>query len=206
MAEMTIAAAILAGGQGRRLGGVKKALLSVGGHPIFVRQIEVLSPLVDEILIVGGAPFALQKAPRVRHVADVPPSLGPLSGLKSAFLATTAETLLVVGCDLPFLDRGLLTLVRDHAPSAEIVVPRLQGRPQPLHARYRRTLLPRVEERLLRRTLRITELLDAAEVSFLDAPILTEHARHRDLRGLRGINTAAELAWARTQCSPDEKK
>jgi molybdopterin-guanine dinucleotide biosynthesis protein A len=201
---MAAAAAILAGGQGRRLGGVQKALLSVGGRRLISRQLETLSPLFDEVLVVGGAPFDLPASRVVRHVIDVPPSFGPLCGLRSALLASSAEALVVLACDLPFLDSGLLTLVRDCVPSTEIAIPLVEGRAQPLHARYSRSLLQVVEERIAGGLLRITDLLNVAAVSFLEESLLTMHARHGDLRGLRGINTEADLEWAQTLCSPRE--
>ena len=45
-------ARIFAGGRATRLGGVDKALLSVGGRPIVDRVVDALTPLVDECLVL----------------------------------------------------------------------------------------------------------------------------------------------------------
>ena len=114
---MMVAAAILAGGRGKRLGNAQKALVEVGGTPIVARQLAVLKPLTDEQIIVAGdiKPYEGFGA---RLVTDLHPGAGPLAGLESALAATKADALLVFACDLPFLDAALITALRD-APAAE---------------------------------------------------------------------------------------
>jgi molybdopterin-guanine dinucleotide biosynthesis protein A len=194
-----IAGAILAGGRARRMGGVPKALLEVGGRTILVRQIAALSTVVDEILLVVGDPAGFPSAAElgVKVVADRAPGMGPLAGLQAALHATRAESILAVGCDLPFLDARLLARVRDAAPGAEAVVPRVGGRPQALHARYARAVLPLVEARLARGALRLVELLDELRVVWLDEPEL--RSMDPELRGLTNVNTPEELAAARRE-------
>ena len=50
---MKIAGLILAGGEGRRMGGADKALLSLGGRPLIRHVVERLSPQVEELAISG---------------------------------------------------------------------------------------------------------------------------------------------------------
>lgn len=191
-------AAILAGGRARRLGGVAKALLEVGGQTVLARQVAILRSLFSELLLVVGddAPYrALAASLDLRLIRDREPARGPLAGLQAALGATRADALVVVGCDLPFLDPALLQLVRDEAPWAQAVVPRVAGRPQPLHARYSRSILPHVEARLRRDALRLLGLLDDLEVAWLDEPRL--RALDPTLRGLTNLNTPEDLARAR---------
>ena len=94
----------------------------------------------------------------------------------------------MVGCDLPFLDAGLLTLLRDHAPAAQAAVPRVDSRPQALHARYGRAALPHVQARLQRGDLRLLGLLDDLDPAWLDEPAL--RAIDPTLRGLTNIEHA----------------
>ena len=193
-----VKAAILAGGRGRRLGGAAKALLELGGQTILARQTEILRPLFSEVLLVVGheEPYrAHASSLGLELVRDREPARGPLAGLQAALDATDADSLVVVGCDLPFLDPKLLQLVRDDAPSAEAVVPRVGARPQPLHARYARSILSHVEARLRRDELRLLSLLDDLEVAWLDEPRL--RAIDPGLRGLTNLNTPDDLARAR---------
>src|SRR3954453_12211003 len=107
------AAAILAGGGGRRMGGAVKGLLEVGGSAIVLREVSALAQVADEILLVAAdlepwrETLAQTQTP-VRLVADRQPGQGPLAGLDAAFAATGADAVLVVGSDLPFLDARLL--------------------------------------------------------------------------------------------------
>jgi len=183
---MTVAAAILAGGRGKRMGGAAKALVCVGGTPIVARQLHVLAPLCAERIIVAGDP-APYKDFDARLVTDLHPGAGPLAGLESALAATTAETLLVFACDLPFLDAALVTALRD-APAAEAVVARLDGKAQPLAARYARSILPRVQRRLQRDKLRMLDLVAELDPQWLDFAAGT--------RALFNINPPEELARA----------
>src|SRR4051812_10933938 len=108
---MRRAAAILAGGRARRLGGVHKGLLLVDGEPIVARQLRQLAAHAGELLIVANdvaayAEVAAQHGARV--VVDLHPGDGPLAGLEAALSATGAPELLLVACDLPFVDVAAL--------------------------------------------------------------------------------------------------
>lgn len=185
---MKLGAAILAGGQGRRLGGVKKGLLEVDGAPIVARQLGALAPFVaTPLLVVGGdaGPYAALGA---RLIFDLHPGAGPLAGLEAALLASDAEALLVFGCDLPFIDAALIAALRD-APVAAAVIARAGGRAQPLAARYARSILPRVQEHLLRGQRRLLTLVTELNPHWLDFPA--------DTRALMNINTFEDLSRAR---------
>ena len=184
---MTVAAAILAGGRGRRMGGADKGLVCVGGSPMVVRQLRVLTSLVVESIVVAGDPVPYRDF-GARLVTDLHPGAGPLAGLESALAATTADSLLLFACDLPFLDAALVTALRD-APAAEAVVARLAGKAQPLAARYARSILPRVQRRLSRDKLRMLDLVAELDPQWLDFPA--------DTRALFNVNTPADLGAGR---------
>jgi molybdopterin-guanine dinucleotide biosynthesis protein A len=182
---MRRAAAILAGGRARRLGGVHKGLLVVGGEPIVARQLRLLRPFADELLVVANdaaAYAAVAGAAAARVVRDLHPGDGPLAGLEAALGATTAPELLLVACDLPFVDVAPLVA----APPALAVVARAGDIVQPLCARYDRAVLPRVQARLAAQQLRLLDFV--AEL----APIYVEVAA----RALLNINTPEDLARA----------
>ena len=157
-------AAILAGGRGRRMGGAKKALIEIDGRRIVDRQLDVLAPLFDEVLLVVADPAGWE-VPRARVVVDRAPLEGPLAGLEAAL--EEAGDLFVVACDLPFLDGELIA--RICAVDSQAVVLRVNGRPQPLHARYAASVLPFVDARLQRGARRMLELLDDLQVAWIDS-------------------------------------
>jgi molybdopterin-guanine dinucleotide biosynthesis protein A len=185
-ARAGIAAAILAGGRARRLGGAHKGLLRVGGEPIVARQLRALAPLVGERLIVANDPDAYAGF-GVRVIPDLHPDRGPLAGLEAALLATDAATLVVLACDLPFADPGPLVA----APPAPLVVARAGDVVQPLVGRYARALLPEVQARLAAGRLRLFDLVDAVGAQLVDV----------DAHTLTNVNTAEELAAAERFCA-----
>src|SRR5689334_20794921 len=118
MARMV--AAILAGGRGRRMGGVNKALIEAEGRRIIDRQPEVLLPLFDEVLVVV-ADGAGWNEPRARLIVDRRPGMGPLAGLEAAL---AEGDVFAVACDMPYLDAAV---VRQIAAGTGTVVPRIEG-------------------------------------------------------------------------------
>src|SRR5258705_2064567 len=89
--ELMWTAAILAGGQARRLGGRDKGALRVGAGSILERQLSVLHALAPHILLVGHHPSApgLGRASAgidVRVVEDRIAGAGALGGLYTALV------------------------------------------------------------------------------------------------------------------------
>ena len=128
-------AAILAGGHARRLGGRNKAALHIGSSAILERQLTLLRPLIDRILIVAddAAPF---RAFDVPVVGDLKPRTGALGGLYTAIQAAATSRTLVLACDLPFLTTPFLSRLMAEAPLADVVLPHSADGFQPLCAAY----------------------------------------------------------------------
>ena len=187
---MRVGAAILAGGQARRLGGVAKGLVTVGGEPIVARQLRVVAPLVAASAIVAGepAPYAAVAAEfDTLLVRDRDPGRGPLAGLDAALAGLDCDAVIVLACDMPLIDRALIRVLRDHLPAARALVARVDGRPQPLAARYHRSLAPIVKARLDADALKMMALLDELAPCYLDVS---------DGRALMNVNTPDDLARA----------
>lgn len=186
-----LAAAILAGGRGTRLGGAAKPLLTVGGERIIDRQLAVLAPLVDEVVIVAND-AALYGGLGHRVIADRRRGAGPLAGLEAALLAVEAEALLLVGGDMPMLSAAALALVLGRAPGADAVVPFASGRAEPLHARYHHRIAEKVSARLERGERALHRLLEDLDVVTVEEAEL--RAVDPALDTLVNINTPEELA------------
>jgi molybdopterin-guanine dinucleotide biosynthesis protein A len=103
-----VAAVILAGGQGSRMGGADKGLLDYRGRPLIEWGLDALAPQVGEIVISANRNLERYSAYGRRVVPDSLPDFpGPLAGVLAAFDAVTAEWLLVVPCDTPHLPADL---------------------------------------------------------------------------------------------------
>lgn len=104
------------------------------------RQIRLLRSVARSVAVVGGTPGSLTSA-GVSHVPDIVTGRGPLAGIYSALLMTRMEFNMVLGCDLPFINRLLLSYIAGRALTgrSDVTIPRSHdGKLQPLCAVYRR--------------------------------------------------------------------
>jgi molybdenum cofactor guanylyltransferase len=140
-----IAGAILAGGRARRFGGQDKSRLIVQGRPIIERQIDVLRSIADDIFLVGHDPerFADLSVP---VFPDVVSGAGALGGILTALESTTADRVLVVACDMPFLVTELLRALTVLAETGDGAWVRTTRGPEPLLACYRQSARSRIRE------------------------------------------------------------
>lgn len=103
-----VAAVILAGGQGRRMGGADKGLMDYRGRPLVEWVLDALAPQVGEILISANRNLDRYARYGRRVLPDVLPDFpGPLAGVLAALDAVDTDWLLVVPCDTPHLPADL---------------------------------------------------------------------------------------------------
>ncbi|WP_030827907.1 NTP transferase domain-containing protein [Streptomyces hygroscopicus] len=127
-------AVILAGGAARRLGGVDKPALRVGGRALLDRVLDACRGAGRTVVVGPRRPTVRP----VRWAREEPPGGGPVAAVDAGVRQTTAPVVLVLSADLPFLTpetvETLLTGLRG-AEGAVLVDP--DGREQPLVAAYR---------------------------------------------------------------------
>ncbi|MDF1558313.1 MAG: molybdenum cofactor guanylyltransferase [ANME-2 cluster archaeon] len=136
------AAVILAGGCGRRLGNVEKALIPIRDKTLIEHVIEVLDPLVDEIIVSARDEEQAQVLePLVGGrvvVVDGRKGVGPLAGILSGLEAAKGEYTLVTACDMPYLNAQVVEYLFRRARGNDAAVPVGDGGVyEPLHAVYR---------------------------------------------------------------------
>lgn len=103
-----VAAVVLAGGQGLRMGGADKGLIDYRGRPLIEWVLDALAPQVDEIVISANRNLERYAAYGRRVLPDTLPDFpGPLAGVLAALQAVDADWLLVVPCDTPHLPADL---------------------------------------------------------------------------------------------------
>jgi molybdopterin-guanine dinucleotide biosynthesis protein A len=169
-----LTAAILVGGQSRRMG-TNKALLTLdpSGPTIVETVARKLSAVASEVVLVGSETdeYAFLDLPQI---ADMVPGTGVLGGIYSALAATGRPYVLVVACDLPFLNVSLLRYMASRPRHFDVLVPSLDQL-QPLHAIYARTCLPLVEESLRSGRIKVTGWFEHAKVHTLERSIVQRY-------------------------------
>ncbi|MEZ4699478.1 MAG: molybdenum cofactor guanylyltransferase [Rhodothermales bacterium] len=173
---------VLAGGRSARFGS-DKALALVDGRPMIRQVFETLAGIAQPVFVSVGDAATTYDLP-ARHVADRYPGCGPLGGIHAGLLASPAEWMLVVPCDMPDLDAASLKklLKARTADGDAVVAVDPAGRPVPVVACYHRRALARIEARLAGPDLSLHGLLDLLDVVTVR---LNE-------RALRNINTPAD--------------
>ena len=131
-----VAGIVLAGGAGRRMGGVDKAALVVGGVTLLDRVLGAARPLCDALVVVG--PVRPTGVAGVTFVLEAEPGGGPAPAVAAGLAAVAgAGVVLVLAADLPRLEtdhhrRRLGAL----DAGAEAAAAEDEGGPNPLLAAY----------------------------------------------------------------------
>jgi len=140
-----ITGVILAGGLGRRMGGVDKGLQLLNGKPMAQWAVERFAPQVDELLINANLNAAQYGAFGYPVVPDqIPDFAGPLAGLHAALARAAHPLVATVPCDSPFLPADLVSRLHAalDAKGADLAVAHTFEQAHPVFCLCRRDLLP----------------------------------------------------------------
>jgi molybdopterin-guanine dinucleotide biosynthesis protein A len=184
-------AAIIAGGQARRLGGRDKSRLVVGGRPIIVRQVEILQRVAHTIQVVGVPPDRYADLGLV-SCPDVLPGLGAIGGIYTALRSSPADLVLVVACDLPFLEAGLLERLADLASTHDGAWVATERGVEPLLACYRASSADRVKAAIEAGRLKAADLAGSLQIAVIGTAELCAYGPPDRL--LANVNTPGDYA------------
>ena len=189
-----ISCIVLAGGEGKRLG-TDKALLRIGGRVLIEGIVEKMARIGDEVIIVTNSPQRYRHL-EARLVGDVYPGKGALGGIYSGLKAARNHHSLVVACDMPFLDLKLLRYMIVLSPGQDVIIPRIGGLTEPLHAIYSKGCLQPMERLLSAGHLKIIDFFPEVQVRYVEE----QEIKLFDPQCLSffNINTLADLEKARS--------
>lgn len=195
-------AIVLAGGKGKRMGMIEKALLEFEGKSILERLLESLFQVVDEVILsirdsVQKEKFSpvLEKFPscEVRFCFDTLEDAGPLEGIRAGLLESRSEYSFICAGDMPFVDPRVVDLLFEKASGHDAALPRWEDKKyEPLHAVYSKKMIPEIEKALEKgRRSVLTPVLKMQDVVFVEV----SEIRKIDpvLRTFANINTAEDL-------------
>ncbi len=137
---------VLAGGLGRRMGGVDKGLQPLRGTPMIEHVLRRFSPQVDEIVINANQNLERYAAFGHRVVSDqVTGFAGPLAGLHAGLAAVSQPLAVTVPCDSPFLPADLVERLQRHLGANDLAVAKTGDQPHPVFALVRRSVAANLE-------------------------------------------------------------
>jgi molybdopterin-guanine dinucleotide biosynthesis protein A len=190
--ELRIFGVILAGGQGRRMGGADKSFVTLAGRPLICHVLDRLRPQVDSVILsANGDPARFAELGCV--VVPDEASQGPLSGILAALrhaAALGATHVVSTPVDTPFLPPDFVARLQAaaaHSPDG-LALARTADGDHPTSALWPVSLAPALAAFLAEggaKVIRFTDAHSAARAEFSDA------------MGFMNLNTPAELAAAK---------
>jgi molybdenum cofactor guanylyltransferase len=186
--ESAVTGIVLAGGMGRRMGGVDKGLVTLDGKPMVAHVLARLAPQVDAIVVNANQNLDRYAALGFAVVPDsVGGFAGPLAGLHAGMGAAATTHVVTCPCDSPFLPLDLVARLMAglQQAHAQLAVARTVDQPHPVFALVRRDVRAHLHDFLASGGRKIDAWyasLHVVEVAFDD-----------EADAFRNINTAAEL-------------
>ncbi|WP_068808835.1 molybdenum cofactor guanylyltransferase MobA [Thauera phenolivorans] len=199
-----ITGVLLAGGQGRRMGGVDKGLAPLAGRPMAAHVLARLTPQVEQVLINANQNQEAWRA--FGHPVfgdDFPGYAGPLAGLHAALERAAHPLVVTAPCDSPFLPADLVSrlLAALQGADAELAVAKTFEQPHPVFCLCRRELAAHLGAFLAAGGRKIDRWY--AELRVVEVPFDDEEA------AFRNINTPDELAdaaWRLSKAAADRSR
>jgi molybdopterin-guanine dinucleotide biosynthesis protein A len=191
-------AAILAGGRARRFGGADKTQLRIDGRTILDRQVSALRGRVDRLFLVGYRGTAVVP-PSLERLADRVADQGPLGGLDAALEAAGTGPVLLVACDMPWVDGPFGAYLLALTAEADAVVPRTERGYHPLYAAYTQACRAAVARRLRHGQRRMIDLLHDVRVRVVEPEEVVVFGDGNRL--FANVNSQAELDAIESQLS-----
>jgi molybdopterin-guanine dinucleotide biosynthesis protein A len=168
-----ISGVILAGGSGKRFGGITKANVVVGGKTIISRIISTIGDLFDEIIIVTNKPEEFREFNQYKIIQDQYIKAGPLGGIHAALKASPDDAIFVFAGDMPFPDKAIITdqIYEFNRTEYDVLIPEVGQFIEPLHAIYRKSILNDLERFLSeRKSKAVRDFLNEVKVGYFQIP------------------------------------
>lgn len=195
---------ILAGGVSSRMGGGNKALLLRNGVPLIEWVYRVMAGLFQEVIVVTNSP---EQYPFLscRKVPDLYPGKGVFAGIHSGLMHSSEPAIFTVACDMPNLNAALIRHICSRSEGVDLVIPATAKGFEPLHALYRRSCLPALEELLQdevrRRVIALFYLVETREI-----PSAEISAFDPEFSSFENINTPEDYSMLQNRDSDVPEK
>lgn len=186
---------LIAGGKSRRMGRDKR-FLKVGGKSVFDRTLSLLMGTFVETIIVLAEPIDSLEVRGCRVVYDVIPNAGSLGGLYTGLLVASQSRIFAVACDMPFLDLEVIRFMASFDDTADVIVAKLEGQFQPMHAIYSKRCAEFLKAMAERHDLKIQALYRTEELRVAVVGANDLSPLGGGLRSFQNINTPDDLTLA----------
>lgn len=148
---------ILAGGKNARMG-QKKAFLKFGEKTLIELQRDILNKIFEEIIVVANNLKDFKNV-NAKIVKDIIPDSGPLGGLYSGLSVSSNIHSFLIGCDMPFINLGLIEYMIKRIGEYDIIIPSSSRGVEILFAIYSINCMDTIRRQIELRNLRLADIL-----------------------------------------------
>ena len=146
---------ILAGGEGKRVGGVDKGLIEYKNESLIEHVIDAVTPQVNELVISANRNIERYKNYSDKVICDESSNyLGPLAGISAALPHCSYERVLIVPCDTPFLPDNIIDQFLSKRNNHHLYIAESNNKLQPVMLIHK-TLLDSLKQSLDNNELRL---------------------------------------------------
>jgi molybdenum cofactor guanylyltransferase len=198
MSQNQVSAAILTGGNSRRMGEPKALIrLQNEGMTLIETVVSTITPIADHVFLAGNRTWELPAS--LTYLDEVPDGgQGPADGIIAALESSRRDLCVVIACDMPFLNGELLTEMIDTATRTRTgVMARDSNGLHPLHAVYRTGDLPRIREVISGGQRSLSTIAFELSMHLIDLDEIDRPDRHR--WSVFNANTPDEIDIARSR-------
>jgi len=186
-----VTAIVLAGGRSSRMEGRDKSMLPVRGVPMIRHIVEQLESHFAEI-IIGAGETEKYKFLGHRIVTDTEEGMGPLMGIYSCLTASDNDLSFVTACDIPDISFSFIRRMLDISEGADIIIP-VSGNDhfEPLHAIYRKSVIPVADSLIRERKFKIAGLFGKVKTRFIPFDGRGWYHNINDMKDYRSYNDSS---------------
>ena len=179
-------AIILAGGYSSRIG-KDKGQLRLKGKQVSQIVVDLVKSIFPKLIYVTNTPELAPNNKGLLIIRDEIPHQGPLGGVLTGLKASNSKYNFVVGYDMPFLNKSLITYMLRKRKQAEAIIPKTKRGLEPLHAIYQRSCIKPMEQEMRIGNFRVVSFLPYIKKLYIEE----EEIRQFDpeMRSFFSINT-----------------
>lgn len=154
--HVTIDAFVLAGGQSSRMG-EDKGLIPLNGKAMVSYIIQTLQKARLSVKLIAN--HAAYRNFSLPVYGDVVINKGPMGGLLTALENTSADLVLLVGCDMPLISVEAIAYLISSIDREHLIVSMINNKPNPLFSLYPSSLKTAVREHVMADQLKMTDFI-----------------------------------------------
>jgi len=162
--KISFSAAVLAGGDSKRMG-TNKAFLKLDGKDLIEIVYEKIAALFKEVIIVTDRPGEFRHLPAILTTDFIREGdKNALRGIQAGLTVASFPACFVVACDMPFLSLPLIHYMSSFTEDFDVVVPRVGTYYEPLFAFYNKNALGTINSHLAGKKFKIFDLFSVLKV------------------------------------------